>query len=108
MVIVVESDRQAINHGQATWDQGTSTWRIHERVYGDKGNGTFYPISGEGFTSVSKTANAIMNVLRRNGGMTQQALFEIDMMDATQPMDPRDREIAMTLWRLRQKGISDG
>ncbi|MGB3329949.1 MAG: hypothetical protein WBA46_13390 [Thermomicrobiales bacterium] len=61
----VERDRSAINAGDARWDQGTATWSVEDRVYGDKGTGTFYPISGPGFVAIGREVAVLLAVFKR-------------------------------------------
>ena len=58
----VERDRQVINAGRADWGQGTATWTVGNRAYGDKGTGTFYPVSGPGFVAASREVIVLLAV----------------------------------------------
>ena len=65
--VSIEEDIAAINRGEGSW-LGNNRWKVHDRVYADKGNGQLYPESGDRVIAVPRLELIALKHLIEMGG----------------------------------------
>ena len=64
----VVGDIASIDRGGATWDSATNRYRVNGRTYGIEPDGTLFPVSGPGFTTLDRSEfKALQGVIEPGG-----------------------------------------
>jgi hypothetical protein len=102
----VADDVEAINAGRAVpgmTSDGIRTYTVNGRIYGIEGNGTLFPMSGNGFNMLNRNAYKLLGIF--NGfGETKRAFEIVELQRPTAKFTDEDIESGLHAWRAGQGG----